>query len=563
MEKSLSLKLAARKRIRYTTLLAGLVLVCMLGSMIIVKNPNGGKAATLLTQTLPHELAGASVVLDSGSNTTYLMGGSLDAPIDDSDYFRGIYKVDMNFATDPIDIGPGTTVPGTLCLKVRNAASVYNPYTHRAYLISGSTLRSGTQGVTKNIAEVDLTDQNIADADIKCTQIGPDSNSTAPLGTNTLNVVDSVLGSGDYNSFIGRLNTATFFNPLTQKIYIVGGRSGSYLSGIFDTIYELDTSTPGNLTIKKLTSSDVSGLDFLSLRKEYSSVFDPVGQKAYFFGGRKCVNPHVDDFTCDNSLVDSQVSNSPYISANNDILQFDLNSNIITALTYNGSAFSATVPAQALFDPESRTAYIMPGMPNPYRYIYSPGNIVKFDIQNNTVSDTGRAKLPVNGFSAVVYNGRIYTFGGTNLNIGTDMYTGSIYVKGIYAIDVSESTSNTVPDNLKVNKKLLPRVRNGANNEDFNPYALQKGDIVKVQIDILDAESNSHIAIYDDALNTMGGSGTAKCDPADADALAVGSPTTGWAFTDNVYGGKTVIWGNLATDSSGNAQVSYYCKATE
>ncbi len=536
MERSLSQKLNSRRRFRYSTLMSLILLAFMFGSLMIVNNPRSTDAATLLPQTLPIPVTNPMTIYDGA--ITYLIGG----------YFHSWYillqKVDMsNMSTTSLTLTPGGTHDS--CWQRQNSAAVFNPTTKKAYLIGGKMGWGNVQvgNPTASITEIDFNGgrdiQGLFPA--KCSLYGNGVAPTVASG-DQLNIT----GPG-YADFIAHPRDGASAFYYDNKIYIMGGEY-STISGRRSTyhhlkeVFVLDTTT---LTMTKITPV---GLDSFGYRAHASVVFDPVTTRAYVFGGDICSTITSGD------IGDCAVNASPNTS--NGIFIFDPTSGAetFTAVANPGTIFATSSVPQgiALDSANSKITLLVKRTPLGVTYY----EVVEFDIQAQTLTITSKTPPSLIGYGSVFYNDKIYTFGGSA--------TSSIYQITLSNISPTSATASGV----KISKRLLAEKRNGTTgnsevNTNYNAYALQKGDVIRINlvISLLPSSDDGYVTVTDTALAIQQGSLTGlKCNPDNYGTFS--PPSSGGVITSSTVGGittKKVVWTNLSVTSAGPATVNYYC----
>jgi len=134
------------------------------------------------------------------------------------------------------------------------------------------------------------------------------------------------------------------------------------------------------------------------------------------------------------------------------------------------------------------------------------------------------------------YSGVIPTVTDTSMNSGLAS-GGRIYIQQTGAAKVS------------IKKTLYPIKRGGVVDTSFNPYALQVGDIIKVQLDL--GSFSGTVSVRDDYLYAPSSGATlgVRCK----NDTTSGSPTYGGKDQASTY----MSWTGI---SSGNTPLVYYCK---
>lgn len=520
MEKSLSIKLAARRQIRYTTILAGLVLAFMLGSMFIVKNPSGSDAATLLAQALTTSVGGAGAVYAPTNNTTYIIGGY---PANAS----RVQKISMALTGNGSSI---STISSTSpCFKMVNRLyynfsmdSFYDSTSRKIYVIGTDY---STSGYPVNITELDTTTNAY-----KC---------TSGTGANDL------VTTGDTIS--ARSGMAVVYDSNNRKAYLFGGDSRVDNKTFYNEIYQFEPFN--NYKITKLTT--VSNISLLDKRAYAKAVFDPGLGKIYLFGGSVCT-------------VSTGCPSGSGSTLKGDVLMFDpAGTGALASVITSSAVFSARQVKGAVFDELNHSAYLLGSVGSVSTWGgTNRTDVVRFNTEDKSIALTGKT-VPEHFGGSVLANGRIFTFGGEDAVLST----------AIYAVNLTTpTTAGPSASGVNISKTLIPVERLGADGVSyqgvcntavsgdpncFNPYALQKGDVIKVSLEItlLPLSDPGSATVTDTALGIKyGDSKGLKCNP--NNNAGFGAPTPLGA---TITGTNDVVWTNISVSSATPARASYYC----
>lgn len=127
---------------------------------------------------------------------------------------------------------------------------------------------------------------------------------------------------------------------------------------------------------------------------------------------------------------------------------------------------------------------------------------------------------------------------------------------------VADDPSPTA-EGLVIKKTLSPIQRNGANNPNFNPYAVQNGDVIRVVLEIT-GTGTENFGLDDNLLHiTYGpmapvhGVGGVQCIPSSATGNILSptiTPISGQVMGDHI------VWSDLLPSVT---SASYYCKITD
>ena len=400
--------------------------------------------------------------------------------------------------------------------------SFYDSTSKKIYVVGTDY---STSGSPVNITELDTTTNAY-----KC---------TSGTGANDL------ITTGD--SISARAGIAVVYDSNNRKAYLFGGVSKADNKTFYNEIYQFEPFN--NYKITKLTT--VSNMSLLDKRGYAKAVFDPGQGKAYLFGGSVCT-------------VSTGCPAGVGSTLKGDILVFDPTATgTLTSVISSSTVFTARQVKGAVFDAVNHNAYLLGSVGSVSSWGgTNRSDIIKFNTDDSTVALTGKT-LPDHFGGSVLANGRIFTFGGEDGVLSTAIYAVNLTTPttaGPSASGVSISKTLIPVERLEADGVTYQGVCNTAVTNDpncFNPYALQKGDVIKVSLEIslLALSDPGSATVTDTALGIKyGDSKGLKCNP--NNNAGFGAPTPLGA---TITGTNDVVWTNISVSSSNPARASYYC----